>query len=129
MSAISLILTVKMVVTVVFVAGPFLLLPRSRLAAMTAVTTTSATLFRLYGMAATALLVGYGFGLWQSSNGVFPWGSVLMGIVSNIGATGILAFNGTASSRAYCAVFGTIGLLLIWAALRPTGAFQPLLLW
>ncbi len=127
MSAISLILSVKIGVTVVLVAGPFLLMPRHRLETMTGVSAASATLFRLYGMAAAALLVGYGVGLWQSMNGVFPWAAALMGIVSNAGATGILAFAPTASSRVYAAIFGAIGLLVIWAALYPIAAMQPAL--
>ena len=127
MSAISLILSAKILVTVVLVTGPFLLLPRSRLETITGVFATSGTLFRLYGMAAAALLVGYGVGLWQSMNGVFPWPAVLMGLASNIGAAGILASARTASSRVYALVFGTIGLLLIWTALSPTDAMQPLL--
>ena len=127
MSAISLILTAKIMVTVVLVTGLFLLLPRHRLETMTGVSAASATLFRLYGMAATALLVGYGVGLWQSMNGAFPWTAVLMGIVSNVGAAGILAFAPAASSRAFATVFGVIGLLLVWAALRPTAAIQPVL--
>lgn len=127
MSAISLILSAKILVTVVLVTGPFLLLPRSRLESMTGVSATSGTLFRLYGMAAAALLVGYGVGLWQSINGVFPWAAVLMGLASNIGAAGVLIFTRTASSRVYALIFGTIGLLLFWAALSPTGVMQPLL--
>ena len=127
MSAISLILTAKIVVTVVLVTGPFLFSPRRRLETMTGVSATSATLFRLYGMAATALLVGYSVGLWQSVNGVFPWTAVLMGIVSNAGAASVLVFAPTASSRVYATIFGTVGLLLIWAALSPATAIQPLL--
>ncbi|WP_436397723.1 hypothetical protein [Roseobacter sp. S98] len=113
--------------TVVLVSGPFLLLPLHRLETMTGVSAASATFFRLYGMAATALLVGYGVGLWQSTDGVFPWAAVLMGIVSNVGAAGILAFAPAASSRASATIFGSIGLLLIWAALSPTAAIQQVL--
>lgn len=94
---------------------------------MTGVSTASATLFRLYGMATMALLVGYGFGLWQSINGVFPWAAVLMGIVSNVGGAAILAFSKTASSRVYVTIFGTIGLLLVWSGLSPNGAMLPML--
>ncbi len=126
MSAISLILTAKIIVTVALVTGPFLLLPQRRLEFMTGVSATSATLFRLYGIAATALLVGYAVGLWQSMNGVFPWAAVLMGIVSNAGAAGILALAPSVSSRVYAAIFGAVGLLLIWAALSPTVAIRPL---
>ncbi|WP_299693561.1 hypothetical protein [uncultured Tateyamaria sp.] len=127
MSAISLILGAKIVVTVVLVTGPFLFLPRHKLETMTGVAAASSTLFRLYGMAATALLVGYSVGLWQSMNGVFPWAAVLMGIVSNVGAAGVLVFAPTASSRGYATIFGTVGLFLIWAALSPTAAIHPLL--
>ena len=127
MSAISLVLTAKIMVTVFLVTGPFLILPRHRLETITGVSAASATLFRLYGMAATALLVGYGVGLWQSMNGVFPWAAVLMGIVSNVGAAGTLAFVPDASSRAFATLFGTMGLLLIWVAISPDGAMQPIL--
>ncbi len=127
MSAILLILAAKIIVTVVLVTGPFLLWPQRRLEIMTGVSAASATLFRLYGMAAAALLVGYGVGIWQSMNGVFPWAAVLMGIVSNVGAAGILAFAPSVSSRAYATIFGTVGFFLIWAALSPAAAIQPLL--
>lgn len=127
MSAISLILSAKIVVTVLLVAGPFLFLPRRRLEAITGVSAASSALFRLYGMAVAALLVGYGFGLWHSLDGLFPTGAVATGIVSNAGAAVILAFAKTGSSRAYAAIFGTIGLLLIWATLSPSSAMKPML--
>ena len=127
MSAISLILSSKIVVTILLVTGPFLLLPRHKLEALTGVSAASGTLFRLYGMAATALLVGDSVGLWQSMNGVFPWAAALMGMVSNVGAAGILAFAPSASARVCAIVFGAIGGLLIWAALAPTVAIHPIL--
>ncbi len=127
MSAISLILLTKILVTAVLVAAPFLILPRRRLETLTGVTAASSTLFRLYGMAVAALLVGYGIGFWHSMDGVFPWAAALMGIVSNAGAAGILVVAPSGPSRAAAAIFGTIGLLLVWAALYPTVAVQPLL--
>ncbi len=127
MSAISLILSAKIVVTVLLVAGPFLFLPRRRLEAITGVSAASSALFRLYGMAVAALLVGYGFGLWQSMNGSFPWAATMMGVVSNVGAAGILALAPSVSSRVHATIFGAIGLLLIWAALFPSSAAQHLL--
>ena len=127
MTAISLILSAKIMVTLLLVMAPFLLLPQHRLEAITGVSAASTTLFRLYGMAVAALLVGYSMGLWQSMNGLFPWAAVLMGIVSNGGAAGVLAFASSASSRVYAIIFGTIGILLIWTALNPTAAIQPLL--
>lgn len=125
MTAISLILSAKIMVTLLLVMAPFLLLPQRRLEAITGVSAASATIFRLYGMAVAALLVGYSLGLWQSMNGVFPWAAALMGIVSNAGAAGILAFAPSASSRVSATIFGTIGLLLIWAAFYPDTAMQP----
>ena len=113
-------------VTILLVMAPFLFWPKHRLEAMTGVSAASATLFRLYGMAIAALIVGYSAGLWQSMNGVFPWTAALMGIVSNAGAAGILAFKPSASSRASATIFGTIGALLIWATVYPNAATQPL---
>ncbi|MBB4012602.1 hypothetical protein GGR36_001910 [Niveibacterium umoris] len=36
-------------------------------------------LLRLYGVASTALLVGYAFGIPAAESGQFPWGVVSMG--------------------------------------------------
>lgn len=129
MPAISLILSAKIMVTVLLVTGPFLFLQRHRLETITGVSAASATFFRLYGMASTALLVGYSVGLWQSMNGMFPWAAVLMGIASNAGAAAILSFSRSTSSRGYAVIFGTLALLLMWAALNPTAAIHPLLAW
>jgi hypothetical protein len=47
-------------------------------------------LIRLYGVAITALLVGYGFGIPTANSGQFPRGVVYMGLVSNVGAALLL---------------------------------------
>lgn len=114
-------------VTILMVMVPFLFLPKHRLEAMTGVSAGSPTLFRLYGMTIAALIVGYSAGLWQSTNGMFPWTAALMGIVSNAGAAGILALKPSATSRASAIIFGTIGALLIWATVYPNTATQPLI--
>lgn len=90
MSYLSLLLITKIAATVLFVALPFLFAPGAKLEATTRVSTKSTLFFRLYGVAITALLVGYGFGIPAAERGQFPWGVVSMGLVSNAGAAFLL---------------------------------------
>ncbi len=90
MSYLALLLVTKISVTALLVALPFLVAPLAKLEATTRVRTKSALFFRLYGVAITALLVGYGFGIPAAENGQFPWGVVSMGLVSNAGAAFLL---------------------------------------
>jgi hypothetical protein len=77
-------------------------------------------LVRLYGVSVSALLVGYAGGIAPAEAGVFPWGVVLMGIVSNVGATiGMLVTGGWRVSVAAPIVFGGIALALMVAAVWP----------
>ncbi|QPH53274.1 hypothetical protein [Pontivivens ytuae] len=91
MAPLALLLTVKIVVTLVGVVGPFLLLRRARIDALIGATAGSPLIYRLYGIAILALLFGYGGGLVQIAGGQFPSGVVVMGIVSNGGAALVLA--------------------------------------
>jgi hypothetical protein len=127
MSAMTLLILIKIGATIILVAGPFLLLPRPKLEAMTGSTVTSDALFRLYGIAMTALLIGYGSGLWQIQQGIFPWGIVLMGLVSNGGAAFTVARLGSRSSRRlFVPVFGGIAVGLALCAAFPDAAIAPL---
>ncbi|MBR7629180.1 MULTISPECIES: hypothetical protein [Aeromonas] len=90
MSYLALLLVAKIAVSALLVALPFLVMPQAKLEATTRVSAKSALFFRLYGVAITALLVGYGFGIPTAESGQFPWGVVSMGLVSNSGAAFLL---------------------------------------
>ncbi|MGL5344833.1 MAG: hypothetical protein ACRC9O_09560 [Plesiomonas sp.] len=90
MSYLSLLLIAKIIVTALLVALPFLAAPLTKLEATTGLNAKNPLFFRLYGIAITALLVGYGFGIPTAENGQFPWGVACMGFVSNSGAAFLL---------------------------------------
>ncbi|MBE1301434.1 MAG: hypothetical protein GJ680_16220 [Alteromonadaceae bacterium] len=78
-------------------------------------------------MALIALLVNYGVGLIQTYQGTFPTGVVCVGIVSNLGASFILAreWLSNSSAKAQVAnplstmVFGVIGMGFCTSLLWP----------
>ena len=114
MSWLSLLLTVKILVTLVIVALPFLLLPRQKLEAITRMTVTTPLFFRLYGVAIFALLVGYSFGIPMAEAGNLPWGVVCMGVVSNGGAATFMISFGRGTRNILISIFFslvTLGLL------------------
>ena len=115
MSWLSLLLIIKIIVTFILVALPFLFLPRLKLEKATNTTATSTLFFRLYGLAILALLVGYSFGIPIAESGNFPWGVVCMGLVSNSGAAIILFRLGKGLQNIVMATFFTlvtIGLII-----------------
>ncbi len=128
MTPIGLILIAKIVVTGALVAGPFLLLPGEKLGSMLRTTGEgSHTVFRLYGVAVLALLVGYASGFWPVAEGRFPWGVVAMGFVSNAGAAAILLATGRWSRARLLTVFVTgIAIALAAAAANSRAALVPL---
>ena len=98
MSFLSLILLFKMAGTLVLLSGPFLLLPSSRLLAMTGAPNGPdgiVSLYRLMGVAYLALFVAYGTGFVTAQQGVFPLGIVLMGLVSNVGGALTMVMTGS----------------------------------
>lgn len=125
MAWLSLLLITKIGGTALLVALPFLLLPKSKLEKLTSITTPTSLFFRLYGVAITALLVGYAFGIPTAEDGRFPWGVVCMGTVSNGGATILLlAYSKNKSNRILAAFFGLIAAGLTAAMVMPTTAIQ-----
>jgi len=90
------------------------------------ITTPTPVFSRLYGLAITALLVGYAFGIPAAEAGRFPWGVTCMGTVSNSGAAILLlAYSqGSKQNRALGAFFGLIALGLIVAMAVPASAMQ-----
>lgn len=127
MTFITLVLAAKIVVTAVLTAIPFLFLPQERLAAITGISSGGGTLFRLYGIAILALLVGYASGFWTIARGEFPWGVVAMGLVSNGGAATTMFVTGSWRKAKPITLFVTaIALLLLIAVTIPGRALQPL---
>jgi len=126
MSWLSLLLITKIGVTGLLVAVPFLFLPRSKLEKLTRISAPTSVFFRLYGVAITALLTGYAFGIPAAEGGRFPWGVVSMGTVSNGGAALLLlAYSrGDKKFHVMAAFFGLIALGLIAAIVLPAGAIQ-----
>ncbi|MEO9895271.1 MAG: hypothetical protein ABJD13_03295 [Paracoccaceae bacterium] len=128
MPFVSILIVLKIVVTLVLVALPFLVLPVERLNKATGVSASSTTFYRLYGVAVLALLIGYAGAFPLLRQGTFPWAVVFMGIVSNTGATFVLIKGGSlACKRGFVMTYGAIALALIFCAAFPQIAMQPLL--
>jgi hypothetical protein len=119
----TLLLLFKIAFTTLTASLPLLVAPGTWLQARMKFGADALPVARLYGVAVTALLVGYAGGIAPAQAGVFPWSVVLMGIVSNAGATITLFVTGgwrvTVSSPI---VYGAIALALIAAGLWPAVA-------
>ncbi len=126
MTWLSLLLITKIFVTGALVAVPFLLLPKTKLEQSVNINAPSSIFFRLYGIAITALLVGYAFGIPAAEAGLFPWGVTWMGTVSNAGAAFmLLAYSkGNKQNRMLGTFFGLVAIGLITAMILPAGAMQ-----
>lgn len=126
MTWLSLLLIAKIGLTAVFVAAPLMLLPKAALERSLGVAAPTPKLFRLYGVAVAALLVGYAFGIPAAEAGRFPWGVVCMGVVSNGGASVLLAAYSPRrkQDRVSAAFFGLVALGLIAAIVAPASAMQ-----
>lgn len=126
MTWLSLLLILKIGLTGLAVAAPFMLLPKSRLERWTTVATPTPVFFRLYGVAIMALLVGYAFGIPAAESGGFPWNVACMGTVSNGGAAILLLTysQGNKQNRMLAVFFGLIALGLITAMALPASALQ-----
>lgn len=127
MTALTLLFFIKILITLIMVATPFILLPKAKLEAAMAIKAKSTSLFRLYGVAILALLFGYAGGAWQVSQGVFPLGVIIMGIVSNGGATLVLLKTKAASRNKFLTVFfGIVTTCLLLVLAFPKIAIMPL---
>ena len=127
MSPLALLLITKIGVTALTVSLPFLLLSPARIVELSGFRSDPPVFYRLYGWAILALLVGYAGGLVEVQRGSFPWGVVVMGLVSNGGAATILITSGAAAGqRALTAFFASITAGLLVAAASPEWAIAPL---
>ena len=119
MSGLSRVLVAKIALTLLLWCVPLLLLPASLLEQLGFPVPEPQVFLRLLGMAYTALVVGYVFGLLASLHGEYPLGVVWTGIVSNGGACLVLA---VAAALGAWAEWGGFAQLVMWASLLGTGA-------
>ncbi len=126
MKPLALVLIVKIVFTAIFVAIPDLVFPLSRLSP-TFTAPGLLVLFRLYGIAILALLVGYGAALRDVLRDSFPRWLVLMGLISNAGAViVVVVIGGRHAIDGGMFFFGAIALLLLISLIRPDLAMRTL---
>lgn len=120
MAPLSILLWIKILGTFFPVAAPLLILPKAKIDQMSGFSPSDVTLYRLYGMAVLALLVGYAGGYFQVLDGVFPVGVIAMGFISNAGAFGVMLMTGRAKKTPFAAAF----FGLIAAGLAAAFVFQ-----
>lgn len=120
MTSLTLILSFKITVTLLFVVFPFLFHKRQKLDLATSMTSSSASLYRLFGVSNLALLVAYAGGIYLVENGVFPWVVIFMGLMSNFGSTLTLILSKAwAQNLPLTVFFGVIAALLLFSAMFP----------
>ncbi|MEM1245097.1 MAG: hypothetical protein AAGK22_01935 [Acidobacteriota bacterium] len=125
MTRLTLLLLIKILGTLP-VAVPMLTFSHERLDRISGFGPSHEALYRVYGMALVALLVGYGGGIVQAQSGDYPLGVLIMGLVSNAGATLVLLLTGQAKRQLPAAVFfGLIAAGLAIALLAPEAAMAP----
>lgn len=128
MTYLSLLLIIKIAVTFLIVALPFFIFSKEKIDKIFGVKDGSLAVYRLYGVAVLALLFGYGGGLWQISQGAFPTGVIIMGIVSNGGATLVQMFTGSyKKSKLLTGFFAIVAIGLILALCLPDMAMSSVL--
>ncbi len=127
MEPLSILLWIKIIGTLFPVALPLLVLPAARINQLSGFKQSDPALFRLYGMALLALLVGYAGGYVQVLDGEFPFGVVAMGLVSNAGAFFVLLKSGRGAKAPWePAFFGTIAVGLGASLFFQEAAMTPL---
>ena len=128
MTPLTILLSAKILNTMVLVIIPFLFLQPQTLDRLSGFGQPNRTMYRLYGMAILALVVAYSGGLLQTLAGVFPSEIVAMGLASNVGATLVMVLTGYARThRIATAFFGLIGLGFAAAAAFPGASMQVLI--
>ena len=127
MAPLSILLWVKIIGTLIPVGLPLLVLSKNRIEAISGFQSSDVIIYRLYGMAIIALLVGYYGGYVQVANGVFPIWVIWMGLVSNAGAAAVLILTERAKKAPWEAgFFSLIATGLVVSLLRPELAMSPL---
>ena len=127
MTILTVVLIVKIGVTLFAVVLPFLMFGKEKLDRILQMTTNSSSLYRLYGFAVLALLVGYAGGIVQIAHNLYPIGVIVMGITSNAGAVLVLILTGAArQNRFLTGFFALVTVCLVGAVLDPDAVMAPL---
>ena len=127
MAALSVLLWIKIIGTFLPVAAPLLVLPKSKIDQLSGFEASDISLYRLYGMAVLALLVGYLGGYFQVLKGEYPIGVIAMGFVSNAGAFLVMLLTGRAQKTPLSACFfGLIAAGLAATFFVQDAALKPL---
>ncbi len=117
MTFLILLLTFKIIISLAVLVFPALFRPVESLNKGFGTNLPDPYLFRLYGVAILALLVAYGYGIQLASLGQYPWGIVMMGLVSNGGAVFVmLTLSGWSRQKTGVCLFGGIFIALLIAA-------------
>src|SRR5687767_5272461 len=114
MQALSIIFIAKIMLTVFAWCIPLLLFPPALLKWLGFAVPTPEIFLRLLGMAYTALVVGYTFGLRSVLQGNYPVSVVWIGIVSNGGAFLLLVI---AATQDIWVPWGFCARLMMWGSL------------
>lgn len=126
----ALVLAAKIAVTLVGVALPLLLGHPCQLARLLGWADPGPRetwiLWRLYGVALLALLVGYGVALSEVLAGRLPAGLLLMAALSNLGAAALLVAASARLLRGAGWVFAGFGLAMLAGLLAPEAMLRPL---
>ena len=117
MNALSRVLVFKISATLLFWSLPLILLPADLIEAAGFPHQDSYMFVRMLGWAYLALCVGYGFALREALQGRRAMAQIWVGIVSNGGAFGYLAYYGLAGTWS---TWGPLIQLVAWASVLAT---------
>jgi hypothetical protein len=126
MKTLSINLIIKIVLTIFVWCIPLLFFPASWLQWLGFPVPEPQIFLRLLGMAYTALVVGYCFGLRDSLRNQYPEAVVWVGVISNGGACTLLA---TAAVLSVWSDWGSIAQCIMWGSLIGTGLITLGLIW
>ena len=119
MPGLKVVLEAKIALTVLAWCIPLLLFPSSLLERLGFPSPSPEVFVRLLGMAYSALVLGYWFGLQQVRQGAYPMATVWVGILSNGGACALLV--GHAATGAW-STWGGFAQASMWLSLIGTGS-------
>lgn len=132
MSLLTAVLILKIAGTAFLFIVPLLMLPDARLLRLAGLPQEAwgaVSTYRLLGVAYLALVVGYASAFPEIAAGRFPWGIVIMGIVSNGGGAVALVATGAwhrRLSRVGFVFVAAVTAFLILAAFLGETAIRPL---
>jgi hypothetical protein len=126
MKALSINLIIKIVLTVFVWCIPLLFFPASWLQWLGFPVPEPQIFLRLLGMAYTALVVGYCFGLRDAMQNQYPAAIVWVGVISNGGACILLT---TTAALSVWSDWGSIAQCIMWGSLIGTGFITLGLIW